>query len=227
MTRFGRSSGCARCLGLLLFAAAACSKAEPESKRLPLTPPAPQVAVTPSVQAVTPASVAARVGDPGLPPRRAIAGIAGFQSSSRIVFEREPDKVHTLATTFLFPQRTRLCLALEQDKRRERVILYRAGARGFSIDQSGASSKEIVGEDLERLLLQTELRRALFLWPDGFAWNAEGRARGAELSAKGELVLQLGPDGRPLSIASFAPKWNSDPSARSASMPRTLCTMLP
>ncbi len=150
-----------------------------------------------------PAPRAVRAKDRSLPPRRAIAGIAGFQSSSRIVFEREPGKVHTLSATFLFPDRARLCLSLEEDKRLERVILYRAGARGFSIDQSVATSKEIVGEELESLFLQTELRRALFLYPDGFAWSAEGPVRAADLGKQGQFVLQLGPDGLPLSIASF------------------------
>ncbi len=194
--RFVRSCCCALALGLTLHNAGACSKSEPEPRAGSPRTREPGLAVIPAAQPV-------RVGDPSLPPRRAVAGIAGFQSSSRIIFEREPDRPHTLAATFLFPQRARLCLSLEQDKRLERVILYRAGARGFSIDQSVATSKEIVGEELKRLFLQTELRRALFLWPDGFAWSGEGRVRSADLGAQGRFVLQLGPDGRPLSMASF------------------------
>ncbi len=194
--QFGRTCLRELALGLTLCGAAACSKSEPEPKAESPRPSEPHVAVTPPEQAL-------RVGDPSLPPRRAIAGIAGFQSSSRIVFDREPGKVHTLAATFLFPERTRLCLSLEQDKRLERVILYRAGTRSFSIDQDVSSSKELAGEERAGFFLQTELRRALFLWPDGFAWSGEGRARAAELGSAGRLEAQVGLDGRPLSMGSF------------------------
>ncbi len=140
------------------------------------------------------------------PPRRAIAGIAGFQSSSRVVFAAEPKKTHTLSATYLFPERVRIRLALAQEKSIDRVLLYRFGDQGFFIDEGVAKSREVVGNELLELRLETELRRALFLWPDGFPWSNEGGARSAELEDGGKLVAQLGSDGRPTSMQYFDPR---------------------
>src|SRR5688500_4368937 len=119
-------------LAAALCASGACSREEP--------PPAPQRETPPPVQPAVAAPSAQ-----GLPPRRAVAGLAGFQSSSRVLYAAEPDKAHTLSAVFLFPARVRLCMSLAQDQATDRVLLYRAGERGFFIDQRVARSREIVG----------------------------------------------------------------------------------
>jgi hypothetical protein len=136
-------------------------------------------------------------------PRRAIAGIAGFQTSSRIVYDSEPLKPHMLSATYLFPDRVRLLLSLDQGTIVDRVLYYRFGDQGFFIDQRTADSRELVGAELLELRLQTELRRALFLWPDGFSWREEGNVRTAELADIGRLVAQLDAEGLPNSMKSF------------------------
>ncbi|HTF90662.1 MAG TPA: hypothetical protein VK843_19745 [Planctomycetota bacterium] len=137
-----------------------------------------------------------------LPPRRAIAGLAGFQISSRIVFTAAPEKPHDLSAIYLFPDRVRIRLSLEQGSLVDRVLFYRIGEQGFSIDERSATSRELESLELAELRLQTELRRALFLWPDGFSWQGEGSERSVELAGIGKLALQLGSDGKPSSIRS-------------------------
>ena len=187
---------------------AACSQTDPEPARTPVAsheltlrtahgdpaPAKPEDSATPS-QNTTPRPIP--------PPRRAIAGIAGFQTNSRVVYAAEPGKVHSLSATYLFPDRVRIRLSLEQGKHTDRVLLYRYGEQGFFIDERVANSRELDGDELLDLRLQTELRRALFLWPDGFPWRGDGKERSAVLEGQGLLVAQLGSDGRPTSMKSL------------------------
>ena len=140
----------------------------------------------------------------GLEPRGAVAGFAGFRSRSRLTFVSAPERTHELETTYLFPGRVRFALTLAADGVTHRVLLYRAGERGFALEDGSASSKEITGDELAQWRLQTELRRALFLWPEGVAWSGEGRRRTAEVAGAGRLEAELGDDGRPTAMASFA-----------------------
>lgn len=183
-------------LCLTLAALSACSKQTADPA--PARPSAEQAANAGAPE--DPAAIAALAS---LPARRAIAGIAGFQTSSRIVFDAEPNRPHTLSAVYLFPERVRLCLSLEQDRRVERAILYRAGPHGFMLDERAARSQEISGEELSSVFRQTELRRALFLWPDGFAWGGEGDQRSAELGSLGRLVASVDEASRPVTMRSF------------------------
>jgi hypothetical protein len=138
-----------------------------------------------------------------LPVRRPIAGFAGLQTRSRLVFRTEPDKPHILSATFMFPERVRLHMALEQGKSNDRVLVYRCGPRGYSVAAREAVSEELLGAELAQLLLQTELRRALFLWPDGIAWQGEGRERSAPIAGLGSLHALVDADGRPSAMHSL------------------------
>lgn len=139
-------------------------------------------------------------------PRRAIAGLAGFQIESRVVFQAAPERRHTLSATFLFPERVRLRMSLETPEPVERVLAYRCGRRGFFIGPRESASQELAGSELAALELQTELRRALFLWPDGFSWRAIGGERRADLGALGGLRATLDASGRPSEMHSYDAK---------------------
>lgn len=162
--------------------------------------PAPQPAAGASAASEAQSKPAAAAP---LPPRRAIAGLAGFQIDSRVVFDSEPEKPHTLSATFLFPERVRLRMALEHGDAAERVLAYRCGSRGFFIGPRESASRELLGTERGALVLQTELRRALFLWPDGFAWAGSGSERRADLGALGSLRAELDGAGRPSAMHSI------------------------
>ncbi len=192
-------------LGTALGLPLACSRADPASQ--PSASTAAEMHRSTASQdqaAVGPESDSLKeTADPRPPPRRAIAGIPGFQTNSRVVYAAEPEKPHTLSATYLFPERVRMRLAFERGNSIERVILYRFGAQAFVIEKQTAVSRELTGPELEALRLQTELRRALFLWPDGFSWLGAGDERTAALERGGKLIALLGSDGRPVSMQSL------------------------
>ncbi len=187
----------------LLLWSASCSDRAPQapSPTDPSVPAVPTVSTGPTAPSISIPSEGAAALD--LAPRRAIAGIPGFQTSSRVVFRSEPDKPHVLSATYLFPERVRLRLALEADQQVDRVLVYRAGSQGYLVEERSASSRALSAEEMDLLVLQTELRRALFLWPDGFEWRGDGPQRGADVAGRGKLMAQLGDDGRPRSMGSF------------------------
>ncbi|HUR29325.1 MAG TPA: hypothetical protein VM509_14145, partial [Planctomycetota bacterium] len=74
------------------------------------------------------------------PPRRGIAGIAGFQSNSRLVYASKPDEPHQLSAVYLYPGRMRMRLSLDRGKIVERVLLYQFGEQGFCVDERESSS---------------------------------------------------------------------------------------
>jgi hypothetical protein len=135
------------------------------------------LAFVPQAQA-SPAPVAPlHTPEPG--PRVALAGLAGFQSVSRLDFGG--GAANRLTAAYVFPDRARwhfepYAAATEMPG----FFLYRQGERVLQV--SGGPSEPLDDAARDVALLQMELRRAVMLWPDGFAWSAEadGTADGTQ-----------------------------------------------
>lgn len=140
--------------------------------------------------------------EPG--PRAAVAGLAGFQSVSRLDFGSGANRLTAL---YVFPDRARWHFEdYAAREGSEHLFLYRHGERVHQL--AGGPSQSLDGAERDALLLQMELRRAAMLWPDGFAWGApENGTRSAPVPADsccrtrllGTLVATLA-DDRPVRV---------------------------
>jgi hypothetical protein len=143
--------------------------------------------------------------EPG--PRAGVAGMAGFQSVSKIDFGPSQNR---LTAVYVFPDRVRWHFeSYGARQRSEHQYFYRAGERVSEL-ASGNASRALTGREHDAVLLQMELRRAAMLWPDGFDWSAgkgDPSTRSASVSADsccregalGTLVATLA-EGRPARI---------------------------
>lgn len=138
--------------------------------------------------------------------RAPVAGLAGFRSTSSLVYAEAPDRPHELEATYVFPDRGRW-QSMAAPARSGRHIVYRAGSEFFVLEPGATRSIRIDpsehAADWSQNLRAFELRRALFLWPEGFAWSGEGPVRTAKIPC-GSLEATLGPDGRPQRVAILA-----------------------
>jgi hypothetical protein len=141
-----------------------------------------------------------------LAPRAKIAGLDGFQSSSTVVFDSDPTLPHLLEATYVFPGRARWSFAPHDAQPGERQLVYRCGRALYELAPMQTASNEIDAEKNAELYAQNcwalELRRALFLWPDGFAWSAapEVGDKLAETDCGVKLRARVGGDGRPTAL---------------------------
>lgn len=104
--------------------------------------------------------------EPG--PRRASAGLAGFQTVSRLDFGSAQNR---LTAVFVFPDRARWHFEdYAAAPQSVRVLLYRQGEAVHQL-ASGTPSQALEAAERDVVLLQMELRRAVMLWPDGFEWE--------------------------------------------------------
>jgi len=131
-----------------------------------------------------------------------IGGITGFVSTSRIVYAEAPDRPHELIAAYVFPDRARWWIALEGEPD-QRVLSYRRGVECFAMDSGSASSHRLEGAAREDWLRRCELRRALMLWPEGFAWRGAETDRLAEMGALGALRAELDERGTLVSMSSL------------------------
>jgi hypothetical protein len=114
------------------------------------------------------AQVTAHGPEPG--PRRAQAGVAGFQTVSKLDFGNEANR---LTAAYVFPDRARWHFENYSARvRTEHQYYYRLGERLRAFD--GTPSRDLEGAERDGLLLQMELRRAVLFWPDGFSWSDTG-----------------------------------------------------
>ena len=131
-----------------------------------------------------------------LPRRRAIAGLRGLQVRSTLSFAHVAEK-QTFVSTFVFPHRARLSMHKLGGSEAVRRIHYRLGSRAWTLPKESATSRELEAKERLDVLRDLELRRAAFLWPDGFEWKtdeATGETRAA-LGELGEAYAELGDDG--------------------------------
>ena len=146
---------------------------------------------------------AAHGPEPG--PRAALAGLAGFETVSRLDFGGQQNR---LTAVYVFPDRVRWHFENYGARQRsEHQYFYRSGERVNEL-VSGRHSRALEGSEHDGVLLQMELRRAAMLWPDGFDWKEGANGtRSAVASADsccrelplGSLVATI-EDGRPRRI---------------------------
>jgi hypothetical protein len=137
--------------------------------------------------------------------QKPIAGLAGFSSSSTLIFDAEPDQPHELTTTYVFPDRVRWYFALRGGEPGQRIIEYRCGDTFFTLDENSGRSDVVApppddNGEWPAKCWAMELRRALFLWPDGFEWSGEGASRSAPSQCGQTISVRLGEDGKPSAI---------------------------
>jgi hypothetical protein len=141
-----------------------------------------------------------------LAPLKPIAGLAGFQSTSTIVYDAAPDRPHVLETTYVFPDRARWYLTLRDADASVRHLEYRCGEVYFEIGESSRESTLVTRGRTDAnawddpwldKCAATELRRALFLWPDGFDWREGKGVRTAQTAYGFKLEADSLQDGRP------------------------------
>jgi len=137
--------------------------------------------------------------------KKPIAGLAGFSSTSTLIFDAEPDQPHELTTTYVFPERVRWYFALRGGEPGQRIIEYRCGDTFFTLDENSGRSDVIApppadNGDWPAKCWAMELRRALFMWPDGFEWTGEGASRSAPSQCRKTIAVRLGDGGKPSAI---------------------------
>jgi len=123
--------------------------------------------------------------------RKPIGGIAGFESVSKLAYHGTPDRPHQLRTTYVFPERVRWQISKPAGETPQRVLHYRYGDAVFRMSPGVSSSEVCSAEDRTKWLLQMELRRALMLFPEGFAWKGDGLERRAEMEGLGSLIARF------------------------------------
>lgn len=136
-------------------------------------------------------------------PRVAVAGLPGFQIVSRLDFGPQQNR---LTAVYVFPDRARWHFENYSAEQSEHLFLYRQGESVLQL-ASGSPSQAVEGKERDLVLLQMELRRAVMLWPDGFAWQEAEGVRTAIVHGDsccrelpiGTLVAEL-IDGRPRRI---------------------------
>lgn len=135
--------------------------------------------------------------------RAPIAGLAGFETVSRLHYAADQKTEHELACTYVFPDRARWQLRVRGEAELGRHIEYRYGTEYFVLEQGRERSLHLAAggaQEAERRARceMLELRRAAFLWPDGYAWTSIGASqRSAPAECERKLMAELGDDGRP------------------------------
>ncbi|HED67059.1 MAG TPA: hypothetical protein ENJ09_16065 [Planctomycetes bacterium] len=105
------------------------------------------------------------------PAQHGVAGLAGFEIDSTIVFEGLPDAPHELLASYVFPDRARWRINNRTGQAAARSLYYRFGAESFHVGPGSKPSTAFEGDERDRTLLQMELRRLVFFWPDGATWS--------------------------------------------------------
>ncbi len=173
---------------------AALSWRVPEPESLPVRTLGAQVAATPS------ATAKPILLDPP-PPRAPIASLRGFESRSRIEYAAQPGRGHELRAAYVFPERVRWWISARDGTNEERRLRYRLGRHVLAVEPRQSGSVEYAAEDRDALIAAFELRRALFLYPDGFEWTGDTLERRAVLSNGDVLTARLaGKPARPVRL---------------------------
>ena len=141
-----------------------------------------------------------------------IAGLRGLTIISTLSFDAAPDLPHNFETNYIFPARARWWMSFEDEQNGYRRAEYRYGDRVFVYGQGSSKSEELTELNQTDALRRMELRRALFLYPDGFEWKVEAGVGRAELlpladeSSVGSLYVDLDAEGRPKRMRVITPE---------------------
>lgn len=138
--------------------------------------------------------------EPG--PREPIAGLAGFDSLSKVRLASSPDVPRELKVTCSFPDRMRWMLSGQVEGSLVRELQYQHGDSVYRIPTGTGASEACEGESKAVILRRLHLRRALMLFPDGYEWKGEGESRTTSLGRLGSLRAHVSaePEGRPGTI---------------------------
>lgn len=138
--------------------------------------------------------------DPG--PRAPVAGIAGFDSLSKVRFVSSPEIVRDLKVTCSFPERMRWMMSAQVEGLLTRELQYQYGDAVYRVPTGTGRSEVCEGEARTAVLRQLQLRFALMLYPDGFEWKGDGNDRTTELGPLGSLRARVSIDagGQPGAI---------------------------
>lgn len=132
-----------------------------------------------------------------VPPRKSVAGLRGVESISTVVYTALPEHPHQLRATYVFPDRARIWISVGEGQSVARQMRTRLGATVCAIEPSSDRSRELQGTERDVALAQIEMRRALLLWPDGFAWKSCAEGASAELGdGRGSLRADVGPQSK-------------------------------
>lgn len=161
-------------------------------------------------------AVVALVQEPGAdvelvepPERAAVAGLGGLALTSELAGDDAQGRPFQaeLSVWYVFPDRARWQRTPKPARPGERELAYRYGPQTWRVDAGEPASRRLAGDEARSAELEFELRRALWLWPDGFEWSGAGGFRSAPVSAPSLpsdqacfLVARLGDDGRPAEL---------------------------
>lgn len=155
-------------------------------------------------------------------PRASIAGLGGLALTSELSgddAEGRPFEAD-LSVWYVFPERARWQRTPRPARPGQRELAFRFGPQTWRVEAGERTSRRLAGDEARAVELEFELRRALWLWPDGFQWSGEGGFRTAPMSApalaEGEpvfLVARLGEGGRPSELGVALGAANADPRA--------------
>jgi len=124
-------------------------------------------------------------------PRTPVAGIAGFDSHSKVRLASSPAIVRDLKVTCSFPERMRWMLSAKVEGLLVRELQYQYGDAVYRIPTGTGRSEACEGDARTAILRQMRLRLALMLYPDGFEWRGDGNERTTELGPLGTLRARL------------------------------------
>lgn len=129
------------------------------------------------------------------------------QFVAQVNFVAQPEVRQELLSIYQGPDRAQWVVSRVHEGNRTRLSRFRSGHRIWALESGQKKSVESLGDEFDRVFAQLSLRRALYLWPDGFAWTGEGAAREVSLfDAKGEKAGRLRvelEDERPVRFLSF------------------------
>ena len=146
------------------------------------------------------------------PEQEVIAGLRGFTVVSRVLFLSAPESPHSFETNYIFPARARWWLSSDDKVYGDRRAEYRYGDRIFIFNAGSSTSDELIEFEHAISMRRMELRRALFLYPDGFEWKLDAKSGTSVLeeladgTVVGTLVVELDSEDRPARMRVLTPE---------------------
>lgn len=138
-----------------------------------------------ALQSPSPVTTATPNESPG--PRQSIAGMKSIECSSTVVYAKLPGAPHRLQADYAFPDRARWWLGVGTELSTRRRMLFRFGTACYALDPDTQFSRRLEGPEQQLTCIQLEMRRALLLWPAGFAWQRDGKQASAAIPPLGTL----------------------------------------
>lgn len=138
-----------------------------------------------------------------LPARGTLAGFRALETASTIVYAARPEPAHVLRATYAFPSRSRWAIVAVDGATTVRTLTYVRGATAASVPPGRGESRALEGAEAHAARAQSQLRLALFLWPQSHAWTGAGDERRCEFE-RGEYFrarLAESTAGTPVEIA--------------------------